>query len=340
MTMPVVPLTETERTVVETVLAQYAQDWQGYAPLPKWYETHLRVLVTARDGRQYQLRERPKHLALADWSFHHALQPEAPPLPTVPGLLRTREGAAYVAVGTRHCELITWLPGTSCGVTEPWQYAALGTAVAELHDWLWQQPLPAAATRRVATTNDMGWWLRELRRDGKPYPSMVRFCALADELLATLPDDPPVAVHGDVHPYNLLWQDHQVCGFCDWEDAHLASPSFDLMYLLTHTTFITWPHRLPAGREAFVREAVDEAASLALLRAYRQRLGRPIPVAGLARALVLAWVTTMRTTILRQFVNETCSAEGLRLLEWLAEPAHLAPWRAILGDAAAPRSPA
>lgn len=320
------------RAIIDCALSAYAIRVEEVEILPAGYGTHLRVRVQAGTGTTYQLRERPPHIPLAAWRLHHELQPppDAAAPPTVPPLLTTREGACYVTVEERQFELIGWLPGKARGLTEPGQYVALGEAIGKLHRWLFELPAPRHSDRTIATTNDMTWWLGALRKDAPKAAGTEAFCELAAHLLEALPPGPQVAVHGDIHPYNVIWDGQQVSGFCDWEDAHLDAPTFDLAYLLTHATFITWPYRLPSGREAFVREAVDQAASQAFLHAYRDALGRPADTRGFRRALVTSWVATMRLTILRNMIDEATIAQGRRLLDWLADGDILQSWEAIL----------
>ncbi len=329
-------MTSEERDLIHQVLSAYDLPWTDFAPLPKWYGDHLRVRVMATGSLGFHLREKPGHLSLEDWTFHHHLQPAAPRLAFIPPLLHTRGGDAFVTVGERAFELIGWLPGESCAVTRTAQYEEVGRSLGRLHRYLASATLPPHARRTVATTNWMSMWLKLLANDGAHIPGMVNFIARVNELLAVPRIDPLQPIHGDVHQYNLIWDQGRISGICDWEDCHLNVPTFDLAYFLTHSAFIDWPSRVllqpseKTQREANPKVEIDWAGCRATLEAYRHELGHPIEASDLVRSLTESWVMTMRCTILTTAIDATITDAGRHIFESAVAPARIAEWQAIL----------
>ena len=65
--------------------------------------------------------------------------------------------------------------------------------------------------------------------------------ALRQKMKAAWPfrhSNPPVLVHGDFWPGNILWQQNQLAGVIDWEDAMLGEPLIDVAICRLDLTFI------------------------------------------------------------------------------------------------------
>jgi aminoglycoside phosphotransferase (APT) family kinase protein len=62
--------------------------------------------------------------------------------------------------------------------------------------------------------------------------------------------NPPVLVHGDIRPHNLLGENGRLTGILDWELAHIGDPVEDLAYLrpVIHTLG-HWPQFMEVYRK-------------------------------------------------------------------------------------------
>jgi aminoglycoside phosphotransferase (APT) family kinase protein len=124
-----------------------------------------------------------------------------------------------------------WLPGTTAAVTPPDDMrataAALGDFVAAMH-----APAPADAPGNayrggpLATRADATQERLELLHDVVDAEALR---ARWRELLATPPwDGPPIWLHGDLHPGNLLVHSGRLSGVIDFGDMCGGDPATDL----------------------------------------------------------------------------------------------------------------
>jgi len=318
--------------VIDQVMAQYPIPYPQYERFTEMWGDHWRAKITSGDGRTFLLKERPRHIRVDDWQFHHYVQPTQAPSPIIPALHQTRDGATFVRHQDRYFEIMDWLPGQARGLVTDQDLLDAAHTLADLHNWMHIQPVPSVAPKHTATTNDLDTWSDKFLNDKLAGPEVPAFVDRTYELISQLPDFDRIAVHGDFHPYNLLWQDGRISGICDWEDAHLNSPYFDLAYFLTHATLIDWPERKPVEPEASVRHPVDRRLHKRVISAYRQRLRRPLPAdsVGLKHALITCWLITVRLTVFRYVVDTNEMAPARAVLEWLADDENLHPWTQIL----------
>jgi aminoglycoside phosphotransferase (APT) family kinase protein len=116
------------------------------------------------------------------------------------------------------------------------------------------------ATVREAVQAEIDIWRKMYLSTGRRDP-LIEFGHTW--LSANLPDvsDPPVVVHGDAGPGNVMFEGGSLTGLIDWELAHLGDPMEDVAWYSMRTAIEPVPD-FPAR-----------------VRAYEARAGRPIDVA-------------------------------------------------------------
>ncbi|MDO5502075.1 MAG: phosphotransferase [Actinomycetia bacterium] len=75
------------------------------------------------------------------------------------------------------------------------------------------------------------------------------------------PRDPPVLVHGDFWPGNVLWRQGELVGLIDWEDAAIGDPELDLATARVELTLALGPDEAETFRrhyEARSRRGIDQ----------------------------------------------------------------------------------
>ncbi|WP_035277622.1 aminoglycoside phosphotransferase family protein [Actinokineospora spheciospongiae] len=194
----------------------------------------------------------------------HALLPAlAPRLPLpIPTPLRLGEPSDRFP----HPWLITtWVPGTPADrdpVTRLEAASTLSAFLSTLHGTA-ADGVPAGRHKRggdlADTSEGFDFFFEDaVKRGLLPNPGAVR--AVWDEAV-TAPKwtGPPVWLHGDLHPANLLTRDGDLCGVIDFGDTCAGDPACDLA--------AAW-HVLPdGGLDLFHRGYTPGADAASLLRA-------------------------------------------------------------------------
>jgi len=319
--------------LIRRVAAPYPFILAEFELLAPSYGKYLLARIRTTDNGQYVLKERPGHISLDDWCFHHCIPIDDTAPAVLPRLLLTRDGKPCTQVDEREFELTEWLPGNAKCLQSEEHLLTAAKVLADVHNWLFAVRCENLPRRLQATTNNISYWNERLRRSKTCTAKIEQFLCRAESLLVALPEDTVSLVHGDYHGYNLLWQGERITAVLDWEDAHMNSPLFDIAYLLAHTVFIDWPERM-RGQEAWVREAVDSDLVARVLHVYRRRLRYPLSACGLARELITCWNVTLIATVFRALVGVTVDDESMdrarAILEWIATEKNLKPWHAIL----------
>jgi len=193
----------------------------------------------------------PRPLADAHGRFLHRWQPDP-------------------AVAPRHAVLLTWLGGRmhDRGLT-PERLRRVGVLAARLHRTARRLAgAGAIATDRRAYDCDLRAWagVARSRALGREAGAVARVAArrLAIDLgqLSTAPDSHGF-VHGDLHPWNLLFA-HDAAGAIDFSDCGWGHHALDLaapMQFLRHWLLDQHDHRAQAPRlqEALLRGYADIA---------------------------------------------------------------------------------
>lgn len=140
-------------------------------------------------------------------------------------------GAAYPFRWT----VMPWLPGHAA-FAGPLDQEVAALTLAGFLKTLQAQPAPEGAPQRGAADR------LDLRLNGLAH-SIGQFQGEADPVLLAkvaagmrkLPpqDEPPVWVHGDLHPLNLLALRGRLSGVIDWGSLGLGDPAMDLMVAWT-----------------------------------------------------------------------------------------------------------
>ena len=93
--------------------------------------------------------------------------------------------------------------------------------------------------------------VEELHADFEPmirpdqWPAVVDLLDRVDAVLSR-PGPEPVALHGDLHGYNLVWDGCDLAAVCDFENLTFGDPSYEMRYL---------PDNAPT--QAYVRAVLD-----------------------------------------------------------------------------------
>lgn len=115
----------------------------------------------------------------------------------------------------------------------------------------------AEAPARIHAAPVAGFPALPLRDD--PLPELfcflrqdVEFDALRARLAGMTPAraaGPVILLHGDFWPGNLLWQDEQIAGIPDWEDAACGDPLSDVACIALELRYVAGGE----GAESFLR---------------------------------------------------------------------------------------
>lgn len=161
----------------------------------------------------------------------------------------------------RHWTVMTWVPGEPLdhGVISRGAHAAdtLAGFLRALH-----RPAPAeapAAMDRGAHPRDCADGFEDFFRLVAPDDVAAGVRAVWDEAVAARPwQGPPVWVHGDLHPANVVVSDGTLCGIVDFGDLSAGDPAWDLA--------AAWV-LLPAGSAARFFDTYAHADRAAIRRA-------------------------------------------------------------------------
>jgi aminoglycoside phosphotransferase (APT) family kinase protein len=138
--------------------------------------------------------------------------------------------------------LETLVPGTtSWPVGTPATLRAAGAALTRLHALSLRPAEHLPFRPRPIAVDDFA---ADRRRGLMPTTPLLQ---QADDLVTAhgLPPEPPVFLHGDVWPGNLLWSANQVTAFIDWKTAGVGAPGIDLSELRKQAA-ITFGPQAPA----------------------------------------------------------------------------------------------
>ena len=128
--------------------------------------------------------------------------------------------------------ITTWIPGDPADRAPVTRGAAAADALAAFLTAL-QQPAPATAPGGRGGTladlaNDFARGLASTVDRGLiPDPAAVR-AIWDDAVTAPVWDGPPLWLHGDLHPANILTADGTICGVIDFGDMCAGDPACDL----------------------------------------------------------------------------------------------------------------
>jgi len=160
---------------------------------------------------------------------HRWLPALAPRLPVpVPAPVRRGRAAFGYPWSWTVCP---WLPGVSALEVDPddWTAAAeaMGRFVAALH-----QPAPADAPpnpyRGVPLADRSPFFVERVERMGGSLDGPAVLATWERALAQPGWDGPPVWLHGDLHPANLLVADGRLAGVIDFGDLTGGDPAYDL----------------------------------------------------------------------------------------------------------------
>ncbi|MGW4396634.1 aminoglycoside phosphotransferase family protein [Amycolatopsis nivea] len=179
------------------------------------------------------------------------------PLP-VPAPVRSGEPSERFP---KHWTVMTWVPG------EPLDYGTISRgahAADTLADFLRALHVEAPADAPIAT--DRGAHLRDCTGGFEEFFAAVALDGLADDVRAVWDDavaapaweGPPVWVHGDLHPANVVVSEGTLSGIVDFGDLFAGDPAWDLA--------AAWV-LLPAGTAARFFESYARADEAAIRRA-------------------------------------------------------------------------
>jgi homoserine kinase type II len=176
--------------------------------------------------------------------------------------LQDTGGATFGNDDGRFWAVFPFIEGTA-GATG--RVAALQTAVAlaRLHQLLspFQPSLPrrkADLLSTLATCRDVAEEMSADRTDGPiDWRQFSEICASAERLLANLHDVlPRRIVHGDVHPFNVIWQGAGGVGIIDFDCVHEAERMWDVAAIVDN-----YARPEPSA-------PIDPSSAAAILRAY------------------------------------------------------------------------
>jgi aminoglycoside phosphotransferase (APT) family kinase protein len=143
--------------------------------------------------------------------------------------------------------------------SDPLKWArAMGGMLAKIHS----VPCDAEAQRLLLDANSEALWF--LRSGSVPdymnaYPGGAEIWQTVHDLLPDIHQVQPTLVHLDYWPGNILWDQGQITGIIDWEEAAYGDPAIDVAYCRMDM--------FTSGME----QAADE-----LLVAYEAEMGRPV----------------------------------------------------------------
>lgn len=196
----------------------------------------LEVLAEGWDNIAYRLgpdlvvrlprREAAIPLLLAERAWLPVLAPRLP-LPTPVPVRLGQPGPGYPWPWT----IVTYLPGRTAAVDRPTDLAAaagtLGRFCAALHQ-VAPEGAPRNAIRGVPLTQRAELFDEHRGRLGDAFDAAAIERAWAEALHAPSFAGPPVWVHGDLHPANVLVHDGAVSGVIDFGDINAGDPATDM----------------------------------------------------------------------------------------------------------------
>lgn len=309
------------------LLENWPREWQRILPVSGHHGGEWRAWLLDAAGDRWLLREQPGHISPADWDFHLRLLSLPGRPDSVPALLPTADGLPYAAKGRRRFSIQSALDGVPAPLHEPADFAAVGRLLGQLHAWLFALDRTTLPPRTQAYAADWRRHGANLGWDRRP-GSLI--AALLEKFPETAEPD-FVPVHGDFHPFNLLWRQDRLIGVCDWEDAHLAPPARDLGSLIAHSLMIDWPEHRPGGYEAQARARLPEAETQALLTAYAAANVPQFTAADLLRSALESFAITL---VLASRQTEKDQIHSCSLLQSLEGTDILDAWTVYLNSPA------
>lgn len=79
---------------------------------------------------------------------------------------------------------------------------------------------------------------------------------------------PPVLLHGDLWPENLIWKDDRIAAVLDWEDAAVGDPLSDVACTCLEVRYIFGRDGMDTFRNAYAHRTAIDPARLTLWLAY------------------------------------------------------------------------
>jgi homoserine kinase type II len=268
---------------LEGWLARYALGpVRLFAPIAEGIENTNYFVTTARGALVLTLYERLPAVELPFYlnlMAHLARAGIACPAPEP-----DRSGTLWSVLNGKPAGLVSRLPGTPITIPDVAHCAAVGAALAQLHN--------ASQRYRPRLTNRRGpaWW-RQAARAVRPFLDADQNALLTAEIAfqtgyakANLPRG---AIHGDLFRDNVLWSDGRVSGIIDFGFAATDFFAFDLAIAVNVWCVI----RDGADAGALVPAHVD-----ALTSAYQRE--RPLTADECAR-----WPALLRAAALRFWLS-------------------------------------
>ena len=260
--------------------------------LPHWADLELvRVEPSGTDNAIYRLGDAmsvrlPRiHWAAGQPQFEHTWLPElAPrlPLPIPEPLALGEPGEEYPYQWAVH----TWIPGTTA-------QGALPDAAGLTRFVLAMQRVDATgapASRRGLPLDRLQGTEAAIERCRGILDADAALATWEEALAAPAWDRPPVWVHGDLDPRNLLLEGGRLSGVIDFSCAGIGDPA--------HDVGAAWRVLPPRGRAAFLEE-----------------LG--VDVATVARAK--GWIVLHAANALQYYTMENNPTLVLEVKRWLGE---------------------
>lgn len=250
------PKLHADEIVVDATVARHLLDSQ----FPQWADLGIRLVrSTGTDSVIYRLGD---HLAIRfpriawavdqidkEWTWLPRLSPALPvKVPAMVALGQPADGYPWPWLVYR------WVDGDSVLDKPSVATAVPASDIAEFLTAL-QAADTAEAPRSAYRGGPLGPHDRDLRAALQTLAAEIdldRAIAVWEDALAAPPwHRPPVWVHGDMLPGNLLVRDGRLTGVIDWGAAGLGDPACDLM--------IAWALDAPARRQLRDKLDVDEA---------------------------------------------------------------------------------
>lgn len=228
---------EALRRVALAATATFGLDVASLETVLHGYNTTFRVDTV--QGRRVALRVNTNSKStvahvVAQQSWVHAIARDTDVL--VPDAVATPEGRTVVAVTCPEasrdllCVVNTWLEGPDVGECDAVQAAALGRAMATLHDHARSFVGPAAAlpVYDEPLLGDENLLEHSPLLDDDGQAVLAEAFARTRAAFAAQPRGArAIALHADLHGGNLKWHDDRLAVF-DFDDAGVGAPLFDL----------------------------------------------------------------------------------------------------------------
>lgn len=136
--------------------------------------------------------------------------------------------------------LYQWIDGVPVDLDDPGVANRLGVLLGLLHahasppegaadPWYDSAPEPASWARLIDRAHDTDW--------GRSLASHIDHLIRLGELVTAAPADQLVTCHRDIHPGNVLVDDHGELVLLDWDDVGPASPDRELAIVLVRWHF-------------------------------------------------------------------------------------------------------